>query len=115
MHDHSDGGNNTEMHRRVEWLKPSDRPLLAELSKYDGWMKPSTLALNTPYTQRHVGRRLRTLASRGLVERYAADVAGYRANDLSQAFLGDQMSVEDLEGLVESDLDDMDYPEREDD
>lgn len=111
----TDGGNDTEMHRRVEWLKPSDRPILAELSRYDGWLKPASLALNTPYSQYHVADRMRELARRGLVERYSADTPAYRANDLSRAFLGDQMSVEDLEGLVESDLDDMDYPEREDD
>lgn len=111
----ADGGDDLEMHRRIEWLKPSDRPIIAELSKYDGWMKPSSLALNTPYTSRHVGRRLRVLASRGLIERYSADVSAYRANDLTRAFLGDQMSVDDLESLVEADLEQLDYPERDED
>lgn len=84
------------MHRRVEWLKPSDRVIVAELAKYGGWMKPSSVALNVSYTRRHVARRCQILSEHGLLERHE-ETAGYRVSDRGHQFLNDELDAEDLE------------------
>jgi len=85
----------SEMHRRVEWLKPSDRVIVSELSEYGGWMKPSTLALNIAYTRHHIARRCQDLAEHGLLERHE-DTAAYRVTDFGRAFLNDDLEADDL-------------------
>jgi DNA-binding IclR family transcriptional regulator len=93
MTDSSD--NLDEMHRGVDWLRPSDRVLVAEIAKYEGWMKPATLALNVPYSRGHVARRCKVLAEHGLLERHE-DTAGYQVTDFGQEFLNDELDVNDL-------------------
>ncbi|WP_436928174.1 hypothetical protein [Halosimplex amylolyticum] len=93
MSDTSD--NEGEMHREVEWLKPSDRVIVAELAEYGGWMKPSSLALNISYTRRHIARRCQVLSEKGLIDRHE-DTAGYRITDFGEQFLNDNLSPEDL-------------------
>jgi len=93
MSDSSDSQN--EMHRRVEWLKPSDRVIVAELAEYGGWMKPSSLALNISYTRRHIARRCQVLSEHKLLERHD-ETAGYRITPMGQRFLDDKLSVDDL-------------------
>lgn len=93
MSDSSDSQN--EMHRRVEWLKPSDRVIVAELEKCGGWMKPSSIALNVSYTRRHIARRCKVLADNGLLERHE-DTAGYRVTDIGRQFLNDDLEADDL-------------------
>jgi predicted transcriptional regulator len=88
--------NENEMHTRVGWLKPSDYPILKEISEYGGWMKPSTLALNIPYTRDHISWRCKTLAEHGLLERHE-DVPGYRITEKGRAYLAGDLDVEDLE------------------
>jgi hypothetical protein len=104
-----DADDTPEMHRRVAWLKPSDRPILAELASYDGWMKPASLALNTAYSQHHVAGRLRELAKRGLVDRHSENIAAYRTNDRTSAFLSDSLTDEELNDIAETPLDDLDF------
>lgn len=86
------------MHRQVAWLKPSDRSVLVEIDEYGGWVKPATLGLNLPYTQRHVATRCRTLAAHDLLERYSDPIAGYRLTDRGHAFLADDLTPRDLVG-----------------
>ncbi|MFB6068739.1 MAG: hypothetical protein ABEJ90_02315 [Halobacterium sp.] len=86
------------MHRQVAWLKPSDRPILVEIREYGGWLKPATLGLNLPYTQRHVASRCRSLADHGLLERHSESIAGYRLTGLGEDFLDDDLETADLEG-----------------
>jgi predicted transcriptional regulator len=93
MSNPSDSEN--EMHRRVEWLKPSDRVIVSELADYDGWMKSASLALNIPYTNRHISRRCKILAEHGLLERHK-DTAGYRVTDFGRMFLNDELDADDL-------------------
>ncbi|MFC7139386.1 hypothetical protein ACFQMA_05980 [Halosimplex aquaticum] len=93
MNDPSD--TESEMHREVEWLKPSDRVIVAELAEYGGWMKPSSLALNISYTRRHIARRCQVLAEHGVIERHE-ETAGYRITEFGVAFLNDEISAEDL-------------------
>ncbi|ACV46295.1 phage PhiH1 repressor protein [Halomicrobium mukohataei DSM 12286] len=83
------------MHRRVEWLKPSDRVIVAELAEYGGWMKPSSLALNISYTRRHIARRCQVLAKHGLLERHD-ETAGYRVTEHGHQFLQDKLNEDDL-------------------
>ncbi|MFC3477181.1 phage repressor protein [Halobacterium litoreum] len=85
------------MHRQVAWLKPSDRPILVEIREYGGWVKPATLGLNVPYTQRHVATRCRRLADHEFLERHSEPIAGYRLTDRGRAFLDDELAVEDLD------------------
>lgn len=85
------------MHRQVAWLKPSDRTILVEVADYGGWVKPATLGLNLPYTQRHVATRCRTLETHGLLERYSDPIAGYKLTDRGRRFLDDDLTVEDLQ------------------
>lgn len=88
--------NQDEMHRRVNWLKPSDRPILAEIESYGGWMKPATLALNLPYTRGHIARRCGELADNNLLERHD-ETAAYRLTDFGRQFLEDNLDAEDLQ------------------
>lgn len=88
--------NENEMHRRVDWLKPSDRSILAGLADFDGWMKPASISLNVPYTRRHIARRCQVLADHGLLERHE-DTAGYRLTDLGRQFLKDKLKPEDID------------------
>lgn len=89
-----------DMHRGIDWLKPSDRPILLEFATYgpDKWMTSLTAALNLPYSQNHVSRRLRTLRDRGFVEPHDDARAAYRLTDRGLAYVDDQLSQEDLEG-----------------
>ncbi|MFC7142042.1 hypothetical protein ACFQMA_19675 [Halosimplex aquaticum] len=84
-----------EMHRRVDWLKPSDRVILAEIGKYGGWMKPATLALNIGYTRGHIARRCQTLAEKGFLEKHE-ETAAYQLTKLGKDFLNDELEPEDL-------------------
>lgn len=84
------------MHRQVAWLKPSDRTILVEIDEYGGWVKPATLGLNLPYTQRHVATRCRTLTDHGLLTRYSDTIAGYELTDYGRRFLDDDLTAEDL-------------------
>lgn len=94
MNDKSDSEH--EMHRRVDWLKPSDRPIVAEIGNYGGWVKPATLALNLPYTRGHIARRCKLLAKHGLLERHD-ETAAYRITETGQKFLADSIDPVDLE------------------
>lgn len=84
-----------DMHHEVEWMKPSDRPILQELADYGGWMTPRGLSLNLPYTPNWTGQRLRQLTNRGLTERHE-DAAGYRITDEGRAFLAGDLDADDL-------------------
>lgn len=85
-----------EMHHAVAWMKPSDRPIVKEISDYGGWMKPATLALNVPYTRNHVASRCRELAEHDLLERHE-ETAAYRVSDLGKQFLADRLDPSDFE------------------
>lgn len=92
-----------EMHRRVDWLRPSDRPILAEFRKYGGWIKPASIHLNVGYSQQHVQERCRELWRRGLLKRYSEDAAGYKLTDLGEKFLDDALTADDLRKLALTD------------
>lgn len=93
MNNREDGFD--EMHREVDWLRPSDRRILVEIRDYGGWIKPATLGLNLPYTQRHVASRCRTLAEHDLLERHE-EAAAYRLTDFGRAFLDDELTPDEL-------------------
>lgn len=88
--------DDTEMHQEVDWLKPSDRPIVREIASYGGWIKPASLTLNVPYGRQHVADRCRVLANHGLLERYD-DVAAYRVTERGIAFLEDRVDANDLD------------------
>lgn len=83
------------MYREVEWLTPSDRPILSEVKDYGGWIKPASLGLNLPYTRQHISVRCGVLAEHDLLERHP-DVAAYRLTELGERFLADELEPEDL-------------------
>lgn len=92
-----DHENGDEMHRDVEWMVPSDRPILRELRDVgDRWQKPATLALNIAYSRYNIAERLRILAEHDLAERHP-QAAAYRITDRGRAFLDDELSAEELE------------------
>lgn len=91
----SSDGSDDGMHHEVDWLRPSDRRIVSEISKYGGWIKPASLALNLPFTRKHVADRCRELADHGLIERHA-DQAAYRITDLGTQFLNDELEPADL-------------------
>lgn len=86
-----------EMHNRVEWLRPSDYPIVDEISDYGGWMKPATLALNLPYSRDHISRRCLELSKHGLLERYGDNTAAYRITNRGRDYLADELEVDDLQ------------------
>lgn len=107
----SGGDGDDDMHREVDWLRPSDRPITKKISDYnDDWVKAPTLALNLPYTRRHISNRCRELSDHGLLERHD-DAAAYRITDKGRDFLEDNLKPSDL---LESD-DDSDTSELEND
>ncbi|APX98739.1 hypothetical protein BB347_18715 (plasmid) [Natronorubrum daqingense] len=84
------------MHRDVDWLRPSDRPIVRKIADYNGdWVKAPTLALNLPYTRRHISNRCRELTDNGLLERHS-DAAAYRITEKGCEFLADNLEPEDL-------------------
>jgi len=85
-----------EMHRQVEWMRPSDRSIVKEVADYGGWIKPASLYLNLPYGRKHVADRCRILAENGLLERHE-ETAAYRITDFGQKFLNDELDTEELE------------------
>lgn len=85
-----------EMHNRVEWLRPSDYPIVDEISDYGGWMKPATLSLNLPYSRDHISRRCLELSKHGLLERYDDNTAAYRITDRGQDYLAGDLDADDL-------------------
>ncbi len=85
-----------EMHHQVAWMRPSDRPIIKEISDYGGWMKPATLALNIPYTRNHIANRCRALSDHGLLERHE-NTAAYRTTDLGERFLQYQVEASELQ------------------
>ena len=87
--------NSDNMHAEVDWLKPSDRPILHEISKYDGWHTPKNVSINTPYTNNWTGQRCRMMANHGLLEKHP-DQPGYRITDLGRAFLAGELQPDDL-------------------
>jgi len=84
------------MHETTEWLKPSDRPIIAHLTEYPEWVKPATAALNIQYSQQHVARRCRTLWEHELLDRYGEDMPAYRLTEKGQEFLNDNLDAADL-------------------
>ena len=84
-----------DMHREIDWMKPSDRPILAGLADCGVWMTPKALSLNIPYTSNWIGQRLRVMVIVGLVERQD-DEPGYRPTDMGQAFLAGELDADDL-------------------
>lgn len=85
-----------DMYREVEWLKPSDYPILQEMEKYDGWHTPKSLSLNLPNTRNWLGQRCRELAAHQLVERHESE-PGYRITEKGKAFLAGDLDPSDLE------------------
>lgn len=84
------------MYRRVEWLRPADRPILGEIADLDGrWIKPASLSLNVSYSRYTVADRCRTLGQHDLLDVHD-DVAAYRINDRGRAFLDGELEPEDL-------------------
>jgi predicted transcriptional regulator len=86
-----------DMHHEVEWMRPSDRPILEELADYGGWMTPKGLSLNLPYTSNWVGQRLRELVEYELVERQK-DEPGYKITERGREFLAGDLDADDLDG-----------------
>jgi len=86
-----------EMHNRVEWLKPSDYPIVDEIGDYGGWMKPATLALNLPYSRNHISRRCLVLVEHEILERYDDETAAYRITYRGRAYLSGDLDADELE------------------
>lgn len=109
--------NNGKMHRDVEWMVPSDRPILRLMADMsypgDTWLKPATLALNISYSRYTIAERLKEMARRGLVDRHSQSVAAYRLNDLSRQFLADELDADALNALESTEVKDMDYGARD--
>lgn len=84
------------MYALVEWIKPSDRPILVNITQYGGhWIKPSSIYLNVGFTQAHVQRRCKTMAEHGVLERHP-DQAAYRPTELGRDWLLGKATVHDL-------------------
>jgi hypothetical protein len=85
------------MYRKVDWLRPADRPILSEIANLDGrWIKPASLSLNVSYSRYTVADRCRQLGAHGLVDVHD-DVAAYRINDRGLAFLDGELQPRDIE------------------
>ena len=91
----SSDGSDDEMHHEVDWLRPSDRPIVKEIAAYGGWIKPASLALNLPYTRKHIADRCRDLSDHDLLERHD-ETAAYRVAPKGQDFLADKLEPADL-------------------
>ena len=85
------------MYRKVDWLRPADRPILSEIAALDGrWIKPASLSLNITYSRYTVADRCRTLGSKNLLDTHD-DVAAYRINDRGLAFLDGDLPAHEIE------------------
>lgn len=84
-----------DMYREVDWLKPSDQPILQEMGKYDGWHTPKSLSLNLPNTRNWIGQRCRKMSEYDLVERHE-DEPGYRITEKGREFLAGKLDPSDL-------------------
>lgn len=85
------------MYRKVDWLRPADRPILSEIAALDGrWIKPASLSLNVAYSRYTVAERCRHLGEHGLVDRHD-EVAAYRINDRGLAFLDGDLRPHEIE------------------
>lgn len=92
----NDSPNPEDMYREVEWMKPSDQPILQEMNKYGGWHTPKNLSLNLPFTGNWIGQRCRVLVTHELVERHPED-PGYRITEKGRKFLAGDLDANELE------------------
>ena len=92
-----EGSNNAieDMHTQVDWMRPSDRPILMEIANYGGWIKPASLSFNLPYTRKHIADRTREMAEHGLLDRHK-NAAAYRVTELGRDFLANGLDPEQL-------------------
>jgi len=92
----NDGPHPESMYGEVDWMKPSDYPILQELAKYEGWHTPKNLSLNLPNTRNWLGQRCRKLEEHGLVERHESE-PGYRITENGKRLLRGELEPEELE------------------
>ena len=93
--------DNVSMHTEIEWLKPSDRPILRFYERVEGlWIKPASAAHNVSRTRYTIANRTRVLAEAGLLERLDEESPAYRITDLGKEFLRDELTIKEVRGLL---------------
>jgi len=83
------------VHRRVEWLKPADKPILLEFRAYGKWMTPPTIYVNVEYADGYVRKRINALAAHDFLERHPEKNA-FRITDRGRQYLDADAQLLDL-------------------
>lgn len=96
----SSESNLEDMYKEVDWLRPSDYPLLQEMAKYDAWHTPKNLSINTEYTNNWTGQRCRLYVKYGLAEKHPDD-PGYRISEKGRSFLMGDVDASELQDPVD--------------
>ncbi|UTF54757.1 hypothetical protein [Natronosalvus rutilus] len=81
----------------VEWMDPSDRPILVELAAHLGWVTTESLALNLPYSAAHVTNRCRTFETHGLAVAHD-EATAYRSSKLGRRLLFENAPIVESAG-----------------
>ena len=90
-------------HRQVSWMVPADMVFLEFLAAArtahgePSVQTPTTIAINTGYSNRHASARCIELVDRGLVER--VDEGKYRLTELGERAAAGTMGFDELEKL----------------
>ena len=90
------------MHREVDWMTRGDTYILDFMSdcrRGDAILTPRTIARNINYDREYVGKRLRQLEGRGLVESVDDGQGFYRLTDLGRRTATGRISPDELESL----------------
>lgn len=85
----------TDVHRRVDWLKPADKPILQEFAEYGKWMTPPTIYVNVEYADGYVRKRINALANHEFLQRHPEKNA-FRITDRGQQYLAADQQLLDL-------------------
>jgi DNA-binding transcriptional ArsR family regulator len=89
-----------DMYARVEWMKPADEAILRFLAKHRLELTPANIARNTGYQNAWVRKRCKALEEKGLIDGdHESGHPYFSANELTEKFVADELSPEDLESL----------------
>jgi predicted transcriptional regulator len=86
-----------DVHRRVDWLKPADKPILLEFREYGKWMTPPTIYVNVEYADGYVRKRIKALDEHDFLERHPEKNAFRISNRGRQYLEADQQLLDVLD------------------
>lgn len=90
------------MHRRIRWLKPSDKEILGFLFS-DYWVTTKVLAANSGFSSVWLHNRLDEYEARGLVDVRGNGSPLYRLTELGRRVRDGEISVDELRDKTVSD------------